>query len=231
LLRNASHDFRNSLNAVLGFTELLKHDCLPGQKDSLGAIEQGGRRLLDSVENLIDLTALDEQGPSMAAIDLDALLDETVTYARASAQGRSVAIIRDPPFDNVPLAFGDQWAVRRILSNLFQNAVKFSPIGGRVRTRLHADGAMIVIEIEDEGSGIKREMVPQLGQSLLSAPQRPRHDADGLGIGLALATRLTALTGGQLAFSSEPGAGTTAKLTLPLAESSKAGLQSEASCS
>jgi len=87
-----------------------------------------------------------------------------------------------------------------------------------------------VIEIEDAGSGIKREMVPHLGQSLLSAPQRPRHDTDGLGIGLALATRLTALTGGQLAFSSEPGAGTTAKLALPLAKSLETGLQSGAVC-
>jgi signal transduction histidine kinase len=218
LLRNASHDFRNSLNAVLGFTELLKHDCLPGQKDALGAIEQGGRRLLDSVENLIDLTALDDQGPCLAAIDLGALLGESVTNARVAAQGRSVAIVRDPPFDGIPEAFGDQWAVRRILDNLFQNAVKFSPIGARVRTRLHADGSTVAVEIEDEGCGIRREMVPQLGGSILSAEQRPRHDADGLGLGLALATKLTALTGGRLEFSTEPGRGTTARLSLPRAE-------------
>lgn len=226
LLANASHDFRNSLNAVLGFTELLKHDCLPGQRDALAAIEQGGRRLLDSVENLIDLTALDEQGPSMAAIDLDALLDETVTYARGTAHGRSVTIIRDPPFDGIPIAYGDQWAVRRILSNLFQNAVKFSPVGGRVRTRLRPEGEGVTVEIEDEGSGLRTDIVPQLGRSLLSASDHPRNDADGLGIGLALATKLARLTGAKLAFSSEPGAGTIAKLTLPLDSRSADALQS-----
>lgn len=223
LLANASHDFRNSLNAVLGFTELLKHDCLPSQRDALSAIEQGGRRLLDSVENLIDLTALDEQGPTMAAIDLDALLEETVTYARITAQGRSVTIVRDPPFRGIPLAYGDQWAVRRILNNLFQNAVKFSPVGGRVRTRIQVSRRSVDVEIEDEGCGIRRDVVPQLGQTVLSAPDHPRSDADGLGIGLALATKLAMLTGAKLDFSSDPGAGTTAKLILPLA----AGLQSD----
>jgi signal transduction histidine kinase len=226
LLGDASHDFRNSLNAVLGFTELLKHDCLPAQKDALSAIEQGGRRLLDSVENLIDLTALDEQGPSMAAIDLDALLEETVTYARVTAQGRSVTIVRDPPFDGIPLAYGDQWAVRRILNNLFQNAVKFSPVGGRVRTHLQIGRACVAVEVEDEGCGIRRDMVPQLGQTVLSASDHPRSDADGLGIGLALATKLAALTDAKLSFSSDAGVGTTAKLTLPLAASLTTGLQS-----
>src|SRR5581483_8027905 len=176
-----------------------------------------------SVENLIDLTALDEQGPSMAAIDLDALLEETVTYARAAAQGRSVTIVRDPPFDGIPLAYGDQWAVRRILGNLFQNAVRFSPIGGRVRTRLRIAGASVAVEIEDEGCGMRRDAIPQLSQSVLSASDHPRSDADGLGIGLALATKLAALTSAKLDFSSQPGVGTTAKLTLPLAS----GLQSE----
>ncbi|HLG86998.1 MAG TPA: HAMP domain-containing sensor histidine kinase [Alphaproteobacteria bacterium] len=227
LLGNASHDFRNSLNAVLGFTELLKYDCLPAQKDALSAIEQGGRRLLDSVENLIDLTALDEQGPSMAAIDLDALLEETVTYARVAAQGRSVMIVRDPPFDGIPLAYGDQWAVRRILNNLFQNAVKFSPIGGRVRTRLQIGHASVAVEIEDEGCGIRQDVVPQLGQTVLSASDHPRSDTDGLGIGLALATKLAALIDARLDFSSQPGAGTTATLTLPLAASRTAALQSD----
>ena len=226
LLGDASHDFRNSLNAVLGFTELLKHDCLAGQKDALSAIEQGGRRLLDSVENLIDLTALDEQGPSMAPIDLDALLTETVTYARVTAQGRSITIVRDPPFDGIPLAYGDQWAVRRILNNLFQNAVKFSPVGGRVRTHIQIGRGHVAVEVEDEGCGIRRELVPQLGQTVLSASDHARSDADGLGIGLALATRLASLTGAKLNFSSEPGAGTIAKLTLPLAGSSTTGLQS-----
>jgi len=229
LLRNASHDFRNSLNAVLGFTELLKEDCQPGQKDALNAIEQGGRRLLDSVENLIDLTALDEQGPCFSATDLKPMLQETITKAKIAAVGRSVAIVWDPPFVGIPPAHADQWAVRRILDNLFQNAVKFSPVGSRVRTRLLPMDGKVVIEIADEGDGMRRETLEQLGASAVNIEHHARSDSDGLGIGLTLATRLAKLTGARLDITSEPGRGTTARLALSVAEpatgpSPKAGL-------
>lgn len=215
LLRNASHDFRNSLNAVLGFTELLKDDCRSNQRDALAAIEQGGRRLLDSVENLIDLTALDEQGPCLGAIDMHTLLSEAITKAKITAEGRSVAIVWDPPFDALPPVQGDQWAVRRIMDNLFQNAVKFSPIGGRVRTRLRSNAGAIVVEIADEGCGMKRETIEQLSEPLLGIEHYARSDTDGLGIGLALANKLADLTGGRIEISSQPGRGTTASLALP----------------
>jgi signal transduction histidine kinase len=217
LLRNASHDFRNSLNAVLGFTELLKEDCQPGQKDAIGAIEQGGRRLLDSVENLIDLTALDEQGPCLSATDLKPLLQEAITKAKIAAVGRSVAIVWDPPFEGIPPVHADQWAVRRILDNLFQNAVKFSPVGERVRARLRPVGDAVVVEIADEGCGIRRETVEQLGAPLLNIEHHARSDSNGLGIGLTLATRLAGLTGATLDLASPPGRGTIACLTLPVA--------------
>ena len=217
LFQNASHEFRTSLTAVMGFTELLKDGCLPEQVDAIGAIEQSGQRLLESVENVIDLTALEEQGPSLSKIDVKALLEQSIMKIGQSANERDVKIVWDPPFDAVPPALADDWAVRRILDNLLRNAVKFAPPGGRVRLKVRREAGNVVTEIADNGRGMRRELIERLGDPIIQTVGIAGRDSDGLGIGLALSVKLARLTGGRLDLASDFGRGTTATLSLPIA--------------
>ena len=215
LMQKAGHEFRNSLNAVLGFTQLLKLDCQPEQKEAIQAIEQGGQRLVETVENLIDLTDMEERGPCLRRLNLAALLQEAATRVQTAADERDVIVVWDPPHDRVPDVFGDDWAVRRILDNLFRNAVKFSPAGGRVRIRLLNQRDNATIEIADSGRGMRPELLERLGDPLLGPAGFAGRDADGLGIGLALSLKLASLTQGKLNIASEYGRGTTASFSLP----------------
>ena len=219
LLRNASQEFRNSLNAVMGFTDLLKSDCRQGQRDALGAIEQGGQRLLDTVENLIDLTASEEDGPRLGSVDLKTVLESATAKARTAAAERDIVIVWDPPHDGVPPGLGDEWAMHRILDNLLRNAVRFSPVGGRVRIKLQRKGSAATIEIADNGRGMRPEMIEKLGEPILNTGGMTGRDSDGLGIGLALSFKLAQLTKGEIEIASQPGRGTTVTVSLPLAAS------------
>jgi signal transduction histidine kinase len=217
LFQNASHEFRTSLTAVLGFTELLRDGCLPEQTDAIGAIEQGGQRLLDAVENLIDLTALEEQGPCLTRIDMKDTLELALARLNRAAGERDIKFVWDPPFDPAPAALGDDWAVRRILDNLLRNAVKFSPQGGRVRLKVRREDDRIAVEIADNGRGMRPALIEKLGDPLIHILGAAGRDSDGLGIGLALSVKLARLTGGRLKFASDLGRGTTAILSLPIA--------------
>jgi signal transduction histidine kinase len=213
IFANLSHELRTPLNAIIGFADLLAEDCRTDQQVSLEHLQSAGRRLLVTIENLLDLAQATDRVTRVERLDLAAILRQAAEAARSASAERQIALLNGIA-EVTPPAIGDAWAVRRIADNLIGNAVKFTPPGGSIRVATEmADGSVFAV-VEDTGAGMSTEVLRQLGEPFFQAKGGADRPHEGLGTGLALCRRLADAMGATLEFASEPGQGTTVRLGL-----------------
>ncbi len=217
LLSNLSHELRTPLNAILGFSDLMLTECRADQVQYLGYIRAGGRRLLDTFENLIDLTRLDERPLQSSDVDLAPLLRDAVRAVRVAAAEQRVSVTLALDRENPPAARTDAWAVRRIVDNLLGNAIKFNNPGGMVDVAVEPGPNLVAVIVRDDGRGIAPDVLLRLGEPFYQGDAGDSRQFEGMGTGLALSLRLATAMHGRLVFDSRPGGGTTARLVLPIA--------------
>ena len=213
LLSNLSHELRTPLNAILGFSDLMLADCRPDQKSALRHISAGGKRLLRTLENLIELSRVDERHLHVQEVDLTRVLRQIFDAARPEATERRINLTCGVP-DGL-LVNTDPAALRRILDNLIDNAIKFSNDDGSADISGEATPHGVTVTIRDTGIGMPHDVVDQLGTQFYQADSGATRRYEGMGTGLALSLRLAAGLGAHLAFESVQGQGTTARLHLP----------------
>ena len=117
-----SHEMRTPLHAMVGLTEVMLADCRPDQRTALQQVRGSSRRLLATIENLIDLTNLDARPIAHEAIDVSRMIRQAAEASRQMASERQIAVECELPASTLT-AHADAWAVRRILDNLIANAV------------------------------------------------------------------------------------------------------------
>ena len=223
LLGNLSHELKTPLNAILGFSELMLADCRTDQVQPLGYIKAGGRRLLGTFENLIDLTQLDDRVLQAGAVDLAPLLGDAVRTMRVAAAEQRVSVMLARDRGNLPAALGDAWAVRRIVENLLGNAIKFSNPDGVVEITVEPSRNLVAIIVRDQGRGIAPDVLLRLGEPFFQGEAGTARHFEGMGTGLALSLRLATAMHGRLVFDSSTGGGTCARLVLPIARAAADG--------
>ncbi len=216
LLGNLSHELKTPLNAILGFSELMLADCRADQVPYLGYIKAGGRRLLDTFENLIDLTQLDERVLQASQVDLVPLLRDAVGAARVPAAEQRVSVTLALDREDLAAAQADTWAVRRIVENLLANAIKFSNPGGAVEITVEPGRNLVAVSVRDEGRGMAPDVLLRLGEPFFQGDAGASRHFEGMGTGLALSLRLATKMHGKLVFDSRTGGGTCARLVLPI---------------
>jgi signal transduction histidine kinase len=106
-------------------------------------------------------------------------------------------------------------AARRICRNLLENAIKFTPEGGRVEVRVSAEGSHPVLEVEDSGIGMDPDKVPELFEAFKQESEGPDREYEGSGIGLSIVKRLTEEMNGRVGVDTEKGEGTCVTVRLP----------------
>ena len=227
LLANVSHELRTPLTAILGFSEVLLSGydgpLNPRQLEDAGLIQANGRRLLQLVDDLIDIAEIgaDRLELRMVPTDAHAAIIRVVAEIRPLAGEKGIALTIDPPPQSIELN-ADPQRFHEMALNLLSNAVKFTPSGGAVRVRSTiatppgADGRpMAEIEVTDTGIGIAESDLERIFEKFqrLSGPEVP-----GTGLGLAISRELAHLHGGSLTVDSTPGLGSTFILRLPLTE-------------
>jgi signal transduction histidine kinase len=218
-LASMSHEIRTPLTAILGFAELLGEEVDAEHRDLTEAIENGGRRLLTTLNSVLDLAALDAGREALRPEPLDvvATVGETVGLLRALAEGRGLAL-RVEADGPVPATL-DVGALDRVVTNLVGNAVKFTEAGG-VTVEVRADAADVVLRVVDTGVGIPEAFLPDLFAEFRQASEGHGRSHEGSGLGLALTQRLVALMGGTIGVESAVGVGTAFTVTLPRAPAS-----------
>lgn len=221
-LARVSHELRTPLNAIVGFSEIISKEMFGSLRNETylsHAIDIGksGKHLLSIADDMLDLakieagkTLLDEEDVAVA----DAL-EEAVAFILPNALEGALTIDCKAD-DNLPPLWADRRALRRVLLNLLSNAVKFTHAGGKVavRSALDVDGCLVVA-VADNGAGIPEGEIETLLKPFGPAESGPRHDREGLGLGLSLSRSLMALHGGSLTVASDLGVGTTVTLRFP----------------
>ena len=218
LLSNMSHEIRTPLTAILGSAQIL-HDEMRGEARFLtDSILSGGRRLLGTMNAVLDL-ALIEAGrmePAPLPTDVGALLEAVAADARPLAEAKDLAFVLDVT-DGLPELVVDPDLLRRVVANLLDNAVKFTD-GGAVAVRAQYEpGApgRLRVEVVDTGVGIAREHVPHLFDEFHQVSAGDARTHEGSGLGLALVRRVVDLMGGEVGVESVPGLGSRFTVSLP----------------
>lgn len=219
-----SHDLRQPVHAIGLYLAPLASLAQRAQDGAalraIDGIHQSWRALDDLLSQVLDLTRMDsgvvqaDLRPTEWAPLVQSLVRQHSAVAEAAGV-RLVALVRPGAF-----ALADGLMLVRVVSNLMDNAIKFSPSGGTVLVALRraGQGAGWRLQVRDAGPGIAQEAQPRVFEEFVQMHNEARDRRQGLGLGLAIARRLVALMNGELAVRSALGHGTCMSLTLPRAE-------------
>ncbi len=216
-LVSVSHEFRTPLSSINGYLEIL----LEGQFDAgtshnfLVTMQRNSNRLLRLVEELLLVARLTEEGMDLhlTELDLTGLVRAAVDVARPVAEARGVQLL-DHTGDDLMPAHADRRRLGQALDHLLANAIKFTEPGGEVSVRTQ-DGESPVVTVTDTGIGIGSEDLPYVCERFYRAKAAEVMAVPGQGLGLAIVQAIIDAHRGSLALESEPGVGTTVRLTLP----------------
>ena len=216
---DASHELRTPLTAMRSVGEI----GLRGRREAsdyreiIGSMLEEVDRLSLLVDRLLTLSRADS-GESMLArdrVDLRDLAEEVTTQLDVLAEEKQQSLTVEAT--GLSACLGDRMVLRQALLNLVDNAIKYSPVGGRiaVRVSLTPDG-MAVLDVSDTGPGIPPEMRPRVFDRFYRADQsRSRENGGGTGLGLSIARWAVEVNGGRLTLESREGPGATFRITLP----------------
>ena len=215
LLANTSHELRTPLTAVLGFSEMLLDEVPDAQRDLAEGVQRGGKRLLATVDGLLDMFKLQSGTMEQFDQDLDAAaaVRECVRGLAPLAAQRNLTLRVHPDGLALPARL-DRGALDRILTNIVGNAIKFTDEGG-VTVLVDGTDHDVVIAVTDTGIGIPADQTERVFEPFEQASTGFSRSHEGTGLGLAIVRRVVDLLGGTIAVESTVGRGTTVRVTVP----------------
>ena len=222
LVANVSHDLRTPLSSLSGYLETLRlksSELTEDQREAyLQIAHENAQRLATMVEELFELAKLDANevrphqelfSPGELAYDVSQKF-----YLRANERNITLEIDVDK---SVPYVSADVGMIERVLDNLIDNALKHTPYGGCVRVCLYTEHDKVQIEVTDTGYGIADEEIPHIFKRFYRKTDSSEDSSaeSGLGLGLAIASRIVELHGSRLSVNSVLHQGTTFQFSLP----------------
>jgi PAS domain S-box-containing protein len=217
---SVSHELRTPITSIMGYLELLEDggfgELTGDQREAIGRIDTNSRRLLLLIDDLLVLSRVQDRGLENHHVDLD--LREVVLAAHEVvapvAERAGVDFSYDVPDGSVPYV-GDVDQLERVLVNLMSNAVKFSPDGGAVATRLVPAHSEVRMTVSDTGMGIPADEQVRLFTRFFRSSSARGRAIQGSGLGLSIAKAIVERHGGTITVESEPGQGTEFTVCLP----------------
>jgi len=213
---DAAHEIRTPLAIMRGELELLATEELPDElQGAIGNILGETERLSQIVESLMALTQMDSTAGKRAhlAVDLHALAAETIDQMRLLADEKEITIAA--PAGAHAMAAGDRNRLKQVLVNLLDNAIKYTPAGGRITVEVEEAGDSAVLAVKDTGVGIDPDSLPLVFDRFFRVTT-DRGEA-GAGLGLAIVKSICVAHGGSVSVESTPGVGSIFKVILPQA--------------
>lgn len=233
-LASMSHELRTPLNAILGFTQILHDDAglAEPHRDLIAIVNRSGYHLLGLINNVLSLAKIEANKITLneAAFDLHQMLQsvDDMLQGKAEAKGIRLEVVQPPPL--LHRLWADEVKLKQILINIIGNAIKFTPQGSvTVRwslTKLYplpletgpddrAKAYRLELVVQDTGVGMDSDEIVHLFQPFHQT-QSGRRSAEGTGLGLSLSHNFAQLMGGNITVTSQPGAGSTFVVSLPV---------------
>jgi signal transduction histidine kinase len=209
-----NHELRNALAGVYGWAERLVHRRRPElEAQAAQEVYEGTERTISLLNNLLDLTQLDagRVQPVWREVDAEGAVRRAMTGFEPAAEAKQLRLEAEVPA-TIPSLVTDPVRLQQILVNLLSNAVRHSPVGGRVCVCVRSYGGSVDISVQDEGPGIPAEVQERVFEPFERFDPQSGH---GTGLGLAVSRRLAEVLGGRLTLTSVPGEGSSFTLALP----------------
>jgi len=218
-LSNISHELRTPLTAVMGYLSLMQDGLAgpltPDQLSTLSQVKGASERLLDLIENLLELTMLRLGGPGLELEEFDPRDPLRAAVAATTGKPEEVALRVDEPAIFLPPMRSDRKKITRVLVALLSNAYKFTQ-HGEVAVAVEVSNGRVRYRVQDSGIGIAPEAQQLVFEEFRQVDGSMTRRYGGSGLGLALAQRLARTLGGEIELSSVPGEGATFTVELPL---------------
>lgn len=214
---NVSHELKTPLTVIGGFAETLVDEELPAAQRAQFArtIHHNAQRMQRIVDDLLDLSRIESGGwqPAPQRVELCAAADEALANARDAAARKGIAL-DVAPGDDATTLWADPTAVRQVLSNLAENAVRHT-VEGTVTVFTRREGASVWVGVRDTGVGIGPEHLPRIFERFYRADPGRAREVGGTGLGLSIVKHLAEAHGGTVRAESRLGEGTTIAVRFP----------------
>ena len=222
-LTNMSHEIRTPLNSIIGFGDLLAaaEHLDPETRRQAGLIRAGGETLLILINDILDFAKIEAGRLELWERDFDlrALVTEVAALSEAGARAKALPLRLHLAPDLPERLRGDPDRLRQVLLNLLGNAIKFTDRGEvTLSVEREADARhLLCFTVADSGIGIAPDQLERIFDAFTQADDAPDRRRSGTGLGLAICRRLVTAMGGTVVAASQPGQGSTFRVTLPFA--------------
>jgi PAS domain S-box-containing protein len=223
LISIVSHQLRTPMTSIKGYTDLIYLEAVgeinEAQRRFLRIIKSNADRLALLANDLLDISRI-ETGRirlNLEFIHIGAISEEMATSLRGQIEEKGLSLKLDIP-EGLPPIYGDHDRVTQILTNLTENAWRYTPSGGQVTVSAQTRGNFLQVSVADTGIGIAPEDQEKIFTRFYRADHPLVQEVAGTGLGLSIAKSFVEMHGGEIWVESKPGQGSTFSFTLPLAE-------------
>jgi two-component system phosphate regulon sensor histidine kinase PhoR len=219
---NVSHELRTPLTAIQGFAETLLSGALEDQQNNRRFVEiirSHAARLSRLTDDLLKLSRIEagKLEPETRPVAIEELLEAGADAARIAAAPKQLALTVNSPVD-LPAARGDANLLREVLRNLLDNAVQYTPAGGRIEVSVAAQNGNVVVTVADTGIGIPQAEQSRIFERFYRVDAARSREVGGTGLGLSIAKHIVEAHGGKIWVESEVGQGSRFHFSIPVAE-------------
>ena len=222
LIHLITHELRNPLTLVMSYAQMMRRAALDGTYEQIptyvGHVERAGRRIQRLAENLLQLSKLErsDELPPAEPVQVNSIVNQVIADLAPLAKQKQQTLKSEPTHDLEP-ALVVPMLLREALSNLISNAVKYTPEGGEIKVWAEAgrEPHTLVVGVRDTGIGLSADDQARLFTKFFRSSDPRVQRERGTGLGLALTQAFVQRSGGKISVESEPGKGTTFRLTLP----------------
>jgi two-component system phosphate regulon sensor histidine kinase PhoR len=222
LVTNVSHELKTPLAAIKGYAETLRLGAINDHEHNLHfvrRIEEQADRLHKMILDILQIARVEsgQESFDFCAVPVAELFQRCADQFAVAAAVKQIRLAVEPPLQPLSL-YADEEGVQTIISNLVDNAIKYTPQGGRVTVQASPQDSLVVLEVADTGVGIAEQHLERIFERFYRVDKARSSELGSTGLGLSIVKHLAQAFGGNVSVESEPGRGSTFRVELPRAD-------------